>query len=249
MQVLTSQCDLMYRNNILTYLVSKNIYTKKIHLSLPLLHYIMQYSIYKWKLCQQEFCKFYPNIHHIPHLTLKLWNDAVRTFKYKWPYYGISYTSFKEHFENHKTSLWHRSHLTASDLSKYYWKLVDDGAMPTIKFSIAKCVKANTFINRCNLCISEKAFIITLDYLNMLNKRSEFTSKCQHINKQLLNRVKDDINDWLWCVFVFTVCFFVLVMKWLQLMYKWKGFYSKNFRWPKHVKEKVRIYIKVSTYK
>ena len=55
--------------------------------------------------------------------------------------------------------------------------------------------------------ISEKACIITLDYLNMLNKRSEFTSKCQHVNKQLLNRVKDDINDWLWCVFVFTVCF------------------------------------------
>ena len=43
--------------------------------------------------------------------------------------------------------------------------------------------------------ISEKACIITLDYLNMLNKRSEFTSKCQHMNKQLLNTVKDDIND------------------------------------------------------
>ena len=67
--------------------------------------------------------------------------------------------------------------------------------MPTIKFSIAKRVKGNTFINNGNLCLSEKAFIIrNLDDVNMLNKRSEFMSKCQHINKRLLNRVKDDSN-------------------------------------------------------
>ena len=111
-------------------------------------------------------------------------------------YYGISDTPFKERYENHKTSFRHRSHLTASDLSKYYWKLVDKGAVPTIKFSIAKRVKGNTFINNCNLCLSEKAFIIrNLDDVNMLNKRSEFISKCRHINKRLLNRVKDDSND------------------------------------------------------
>ena len=75
-------------------------------------------------------------------------------------YYGIEDTPFKERYENHKTSFRHRSHLTASDLSKYYWKLVDNGAVPTIKFSITKRVKGNTFINNCNLCLSEKAFII-----------------------------------------------------------------------------------------
>ena len=42
---------------------------------------------------------------------------------------------------------------------------------------------------------SEKAFIIrNPDDVNMLNKRSEFISKCGHINKQLLI-VKDDSND------------------------------------------------------
>ena len=113
-------------------------------------------------------------------------------------YCGISDTPFKERYENHKTSFKHRSHLTASDLPKYYWKLVDKGTVPTIKFSIAERVKGNTFINNCNLCLSEKAFIIrNLDDVNMLNKRSEFISKCRHINKRLLNRVKDDSNDWL----------------------------------------------------
>ena len=68
--------------------------------------------------------------------------------------------------------------------------------MPTIKFSVVKRVKGNTFLNNWNLCLSEKAFIIrNLDDVNMLNKRLEFISKCRHINKQLLNRVKDDSND------------------------------------------------------
>ena len=111
-------------------------------------------------------------------------------------YYGISDTPFKDRYENHKTSFRHRSHLTSSDLSKYYWKLVDNGAVPTIKFSIAKRVKGNTFINICNSCLSEKAFIIrNLDDVNMLSKYSELISKCRHINKRLLNRVKDDNND------------------------------------------------------
>ena len=102
-----------------------------------------------------------------------------KTDLHKYYYYGISDTQFKERYENHKTSFRYRSHLTASDLSMYYWKLVDNGAVPAIKFSIAKGVKGNTFINNCNFCPSEKAFIIrNLDDLNMLNKRSEFISKC-----------------------------------------------------------------------
>ena len=64
------------------------------------------------------------------------------------------------------------------------------------QFLTAKRVKVNTFINNCNLCLSEKTFItINQDDVNMLNKRSEFISKCRHINKRLLNRVQDDSND------------------------------------------------------
>ena len=81
-------------------------------------------------------------------------------------------------------------------MSKCYWKLIDNGAVPKIKFSIAKRVKGNTFINNYNLCLSEKAFIIrNPDKVNMLKKSSEFISKCRHINKRLLKRVKGDSND------------------------------------------------------
>ena len=69
-----------------------------------------------------------------------------KTYEHKY-YYGISDTPFKDCYENHKTSFRYRSHLTDSDLSTYYWKLVDNGTVPTIKFSVAKRVKENTFIN------------------------------------------------------------------------------------------------------
>ena len=45
-------------------------------------------------------------------------------------------------------------------MSKYYWKLVHNGAVSAIKFSIAKYVKCNNFIKNCNLSLSEKAFIM-----------------------------------------------------------------------------------------
>ena len=121
--------------------------------------------------------------------------DNNKTDEHKYCY-GISDTPFNERYDDHKTSSRHKSHLTASDLSKYHWKLVGNGTLPTNKFSIAKRVKGNTFINNCNLCLSEKAFIIrNLDDVNMLNKRSELISKWRHINKRLLNRAKDDSND------------------------------------------------------
>ena len=111
-------------------------------------------------------------------------------------YSSIPDAPFKERFENHKTSSRHRSRLTASDMSKYYWKLVENSAVATIKFSIAKSVKRNASISNCKLRLSEKVFIIrNLDGVNFLNKRSEFISKSRHINKRLFNRVRDDSND------------------------------------------------------
>ena len=115
--------------------------------------------------------------------TADVTNNKTDEHKY---YYGISDTPFKERYENPKTSFRHRSHLTASDLSQYYWKAVDKGPVSTIKFSIAKHVKGDTFVNNCISCLTEKTFIKrNLDDINMLNKRPEFIFKCRHINKRL----------------------------------------------------------------
>ena len=93
-------------------------------------------------------------------------------------YYGISDTSIKDCYENHKMLSRHKSHLTVSYLFMYYWKLVRNVAVPTIKFSTAKHVKGNTFINNCNLCLIEKPFIIrNLDDVNMLKQKTRIYIK------------------------------------------------------------------------
>ena len=108
----------------------------------------------------------------------------------------ISDTPFKEQYENHKKSFRHKEYSTETDLAKFCWELKDKGTLPTVNSSIAKCVKGKSLINNCSLHLSEKLFIIrNLDNINMLNKKSEFISKCHHINKQLLIKVKDDSND------------------------------------------------------
>ena len=120
-------------------------------------------------------------------------NDQTQEQKF---YYGISDTPFKERYENHKKSFRHKEYSTETDLAKYCWELKDKGAVPTVNFSIAKRVKGKSLINNCSSCLSEKLFIIrNLDNVNMLNKKSEFISKCRHINKRLLIKVKDDGND------------------------------------------------------
>ena len=60
-------------------------------------------------------------------------NNKTDEHKY---YYGISDTPFKDRHENHKTSFRHRSHLTTSGLSKYYWKLVDKALSLQLSFQL-----------------------------------------------------------------------------------------------------------------
>ena len=120
-------------------------------------------------------------------------NDQTQEQKF---YYGISDTPFKERYQNHKESFRHKKYSTETDLVKYCWELKDKGALPAVNVSIAKRVKGKSLIKNCALSLSEKLFIIrNFNNINMLNKKSEFISKCRHINKRFLMKVKDDSND------------------------------------------------------
>ena len=80
----------------------------------------------------------------------------------------------------------------------------------------------NTFINNCNWCLSEKAFIITnLDDVNILNKRSEFISKCWHINAGM--------------------CYWILKIKVSRDILACHPFFSYSFISQKNTKEKYQI--------
>ena len=55
---------------------------------------------------------------------------------------------------------------------------------PIVKWSIVKRVNSKTAANYCKLCLAETFSIIqSLDYKNLLNKKSELVNKCRHQNK------------------------------------------------------------------
>ena len=78
----------------------------------------------------------------------------------------------------------------STELSKYIWSLKEKNIDYSIKWSILDHAKVYTnSTKRCNLCISEKYYIICKPWLATLNKRSELLSKCRHSRKYLLNEV------------------------------------------------------------
>ena len=73
-------------------------------------------------------------------------------------------------------------------MSKYVWDLKRNGEDYSIEWSV--CDRASAYDNRtkrCNLCLAEKASIITADKEKRLNKRNDLISKCRHMNKFLFS--------------------------------------------------------------
>ena len=73
---------------------------------------------------------------------------------------------------------------SATELSKYIWKLKDLEKTFVLKWSIAAYASPyRCGTRRCHLCITEKYIIARGDQERLLNKRTEFFSKCRHRNK------------------------------------------------------------------
>ena len=75
----------------------------------------------------------------------------------------------------------------ATELSKHVWELNYKGAEFTLSWKIIARARmyANT-TKRCNLCLTEKFFIICRPQLCTLNRRNELTSACRHATKYLI---------------------------------------------------------------
>ena len=109
-------------------------------------------------------------------------------------YIGISEPPIKVRIRNHSKAFNNRIYEKDSELSKYIWELKDNGQTHSIKWSILKGTKGyNTISKSCNLCLTEKLLISThRDKKKLLNKRTEFISKCRHENKYLLKNYAPD---------------------------------------------------------
>ena len=93
-------------------------------------------------------------------------------------YIGSTETSFKTRYGNHKQSLEKCAKSTQTSLSKYVWELKDQQVEHSIRWQIVK--RLSPF---CDLCLSEKFFILSADPLNCINRNSELLQKCRHRNK------------------------------------------------------------------
>jgi hypothetical protein len=106
-------------------------------------------------------------------------------------YIGLTENSFKTRFNGHKSSFRNENQRNATTLSHYVWTLIDKNVPYSIKWKILGHSKPySTSSKRCNLCLTEKYFIIHKPHMSTLNNRNELISSCRHRRKHLLCNLK-----------------------------------------------------------
>ena len=105
----------------------------------------------------------------------------------KFKYIGQAEGEFKTRLNNHNTSFRKENYSTKTELSKKFWEITSNGGTPKITWKILKMVKSYENGHRhCDLCLTEKLLIMKCKDKNLLNSRSEISSKCRHKRKFLL---------------------------------------------------------------
>ena len=134
------------------------------------------------KLCN---CRAQPNcpLNGICLTTNIIYQATVECDDNKETYIGLTGDQFKSRYRNHTASFRDTRKRNATELSKHIWTLKDSGKDFTLSWKII--TRANPS-KQCNLCLTEKYFIICKPNLCSLNKRNELASTCHHANKFLL---------------------------------------------------------------
>ena len=97
---------------------------------------------------------------------------------------GLSDAPFKEHCNNHKHDLRNKRYEKRTELSKYIWGLQESGIEFTIHLKILSHVNRMTKRGYFSFCLTEKLWLLNcFDHMHLLNKKSEFSSKCRHETK------------------------------------------------------------------
>ena len=106
-------------------------------------------------------------------------------------YIGLSNTPFKERYNNRKRDFRNKHYKKSTELSKYIWSLQESGIEFIIHWKILSHVKGMTKRSYCSLCLTEKLWLLHyFDDIHLLNKKSEFISKCRHETKLLISSIK-----------------------------------------------------------
>ena len=110
-------------------------------------------------------------------------------------YLGTAEGNFRKRYYNHNKSFKNREKANNTTLSKNLWKVKDKyKETPFLKCSIIKSVPGYSNITKkCLLWLYEKLEIINYpNQKELLSKRSEWISKCRHVNKYLFSNCKSN---------------------------------------------------------
>ena len=106
-------------------------------------------------------------------------------------YIGLSSTPFIERYRNHLHSFNSREKINATELSKFIWKLKDEGRDYNITWEIVRTARSYKPGGKyCNLCTSEALAIAFEPGQNCLNSRNEVIKRCRHRSKWKLDKFK-----------------------------------------------------------
>ena len=101
-------------------------------------------------------------------------------------YTGLTSRSFKERWDEHKADMRHINR-EGTGLSEYVWKLKTQNTPFNINWKILTRRQAfNPSKKSCDLCLTEKYYIMFRSEGATLNKRSEIFATCRHRLKPLL---------------------------------------------------------------
>ena len=104
-------------------------------------------------------------------------------------YIGLTENTFKSRYSSHSSSFKHEKLRHSTELSKKVWELKDRNIPHKISWRIVQHAHPyKSGMKECNLCLTEKLFILMSDCKNLLNKRRELVSKCRHTNKYMLKK-------------------------------------------------------------
>ena len=80
----------------------------------------------------------------------------------------------------------------STELSKNYWEMKNFGSTSSVKWKILQKSRPYKVGNlNCDLCVSEKLYLIKFEDKQLLNKRTEFISKCRHKLKFTLEKIQN----------------------------------------------------------
>lgn len=116
-----------------------------------------------------------------------IYQATVTSNNNKETYVGLTENQFKTRYRNHTASFRNKKLSNATELSKHIWSLKDTNQTYNIKWKIlCKSQPYSNTTKRCDLCNTEKYYIIFQGEMASLNKRTELICSCRHSKKYLL---------------------------------------------------------------